>query len=60
MLTYTLLLLVLVEAEARRDDETLPQEARDRSAETVSLCCLRMAKEGLTRSQLEELATATA
>lgn len=51
-----MLLQILVEAEARRDDETLPAEVRDRSAETVSLCKQRMAAEGLTRDQLERLA----
>ena len=60
MLTHAMLLQMLVEAEARRDDQTLPQEVRDRSAETVSLCKQRMAKEGLTRAQLEELALADA
>lgn len=56
MLTHQMLLQILVEAEARSDDATLPQDARDRSAETVSLCKQRMAQEGLTRAQLEELA----
>ena len=60
MLTHAMLLQMLAEAEARRDDQTLPQEVRDRSAETVSLCKQRMAKEGLTRAQLEELALADA
>lgn len=56
MLTHQMLLQILVEAEARSDDATLPQDVRDRSAETVSLCKQRMAQEGLTRAQLEELA----
>lgn len=60
MLTHSMLLQMLVEAEARRDEDTLPQDVRDRSAETVSFCKLRMAKEGLTRTQLEELALAEA
>lgn len=60
MLTHSMLLQILVEAETRRDDKTLPQDVRDRSGETVSLCKLRMAKEGLTRSQLEEIAQAEA
>lgn len=60
MLTHAMLLQMLVEAEARRDDQTLPQEVRDRSAETVSLCEQRMAKEGLSRAQLEELTLANA
>lgn len=57
MLTFTMLLQILVEAEARRDDATLPQEVRDRSAETVSICKQRMAAEGLTRSELEARAS---
>lgn len=60
MLTHSMLLQMLVEAEARRDDVTLPQDVRNRSAETVSLCKQRMAMEGLTRAQLEELALAEA
>lgn len=56
MLTHQMLLQILVEAEARSDDATLPQDVRDRSAETVSLCKQRMAQEGLTRAQLEDLA----
>lgn len=46
MLTFSMLLQILEEAESRRDDQSLPQDARDRSAETVSLCKQRMAKEG--------------
>ncbi len=55
-MTFSMLLQILQEAEARRDDASLPQEVRDRSAETVSLCKQRMAMEGLTREQLAELA----
>ena len=55
-MTFSMLLQILQEAEARRDDASLPQEVRDRSAETVSLCKQRMAMEGLTREQLTELA----
>ena len=58
MLTHSMLLRMLVEAEARRDDETLPQDARARSAETVSLCKQRLAMEGLNRDRLEQLALA--
>lgn len=54
MLTHAMFLQILQEAEARRDDKYLDQAARDRSAETVSLCKQRMAQEGLTRQQLEE------
>ena len=55
-MTFSMLLQILQEAEARSDDASLPQEVRDRSAETVSLCKQRMAMEGLTREQLTELA----
>ncbi|WMR34737.1 hypothetical protein [Metapseudomonas otitidis] len=57
-MTYALLLQLLIEAEQRRDDESLPQDVRDRSIETVSLCKQRMASEGITRHQLEQLAAA--
>ncbi len=57
MMTYGILLQVLEEAEARRDDTSLPQDVRNRSAETVELCKQRMAMEGVTRDQLEKLAT---
>ena len=60
MLTHSMLLQILVEAEERCDDETLPQEVRGRSSETVSLCKQRMAQEGLTRARLEEFAQAEA
>ena len=56
MLTHSMLLQMLVEAEARRDDASLPQAVRDRSAETVSLCKERMAVEGLSRDRLEQIA----
>ncbi len=58
MLTFSMLLQILEEAESRRDDQSLPQDARDRSAETVSLCKQRMAKEGLNRDRLQQLALA--
>jgi hypothetical protein len=56
MLTHAMLLQMLIEAEARRDDTTLPADVSERSAETVGLCKQRMEIEGLTRDQLEELA----
>ena len=56
-MTFSMLLQILLEAEERRDDVSLPQDVRDRSAETVPLCKQRMALEGLTREQLEKLAT---
>jgi hypothetical protein len=37
MLTHTMLLQMLNEAEARRDDVTLPADVRERSGETVGL-----------------------
>lgn len=57
-MTYAMLLLMLVEAEGRRDDESLPADVRARSSESVSLCKQRMAMEGITRTQLERLAKA--
>jgi len=57
-MTYAMLLLMLVEAEGRRDDESLPADVRVRSSESVSLCKQRMAMEGITRTQLEQLAKA--
>jgi hypothetical protein len=55
---WKMLYQCLIEAEARRDDERLPQDVRDRSAETVSLCKQRMAMEGLSRDALKQLARA--
>ena len=60
MLTHSMLLQILEEAEARRDDASLPADVRQRSTETVSLCNQRMASEGLTRAKLEEAAKAEA
>jgi hypothetical protein len=57
-MTFADLWQILIEAEARRDDETLPLDVRERSGETVSLCKERMAREGLTRDQLKALAFA--
>ncbi len=57
-MTYAMLLLMLVEAEGRRDDESLPADVRARSSESVSLCKQRMAMEGITRTKLEQLAKA--
>ncbi|WP_396330416.1 hypothetical protein [Burkholderia anthina] len=58
MLTYADFYQILIEAEARRDDESLPRDVRDRSAETAALCGERMEREGLTRQKLIELASA--
>lgn len=55
-MTYADLYQILIEAEARRDDESLPADVSARSAEMVSLVKERMAKEGLTRTQLLHLA----
>lgn len=60
MLTHSMLLQILEEAEARRDDASLPADVRQRSAETVGLCNQRLAREGLTRAKLEEIAKAEA
>lgn len=55
-MTYAMLLQILIEAEARRNDVTLPADVRERSRETISLCNQRMTMEGLTRVQIEGLA----
>lgn len=55
-MTFKMLLLCLVEAEARRNDKSLPGDVRGRAAETVRLLQQRMAMEGITRAQLEALA----
>lgn len=60
MLTHSMRLQMLEEAEARRDDTSLPADVRERSAESVSLCKQHMATEGLTRADLEEFAKAEA
>jgi hypothetical protein len=57
IMTFADFYQILSEAEARRDDQLLPKEVRTRSTETVALCEERMAKMGLSRSQLIELAT---
>lgn len=57
-MTYAMLLQALLEAEDRAGDTKLPDDVRARSAETVSLCKMRMAREGLTRDALERLAAA--
>lgn len=56
MLTCKILYQCLTEAEARRDNESLPHDVRKNSAETVSIIKERMAIEGLTRDALKELA----
>lgn len=55
-MTYAMLLQILVEAEYRVNDETLPVAIRTRSQETVDLCNERLRNEGITRSDLERLA----
>jgi hypothetical protein len=55
-MTYTDLYQILVEAEMRRDDESLPRDVRGRSAETVSICEEKLVREGLSRKRLIELA----
>lgn len=57
-MTHLHLWLMLTEAETRAEDSSLPQDVRERSAETASLVKQRMAKEGLTRTQLREFAYA--
>ncbi|EKY4113742.1 hypothetical protein RCP98_005488 [Pseudomonas aeruginosa] len=57
-MTYSMLLKIYEEAKQRVDNESLPADVRARSQETVDLCCLRIAQEGLTFQQLRELAAA--
>lgn len=56
-MTHSMLLKMLTEAEARRDDQSLPADVRERAAETASLCKQRMAAEGLSRDRLQQLAS---
>lgn len=55
-MTWSMLLRMLTEAEARVANESLPEDVRERSAETVSLCKERMAREGVTLEELKQLA----
>lgn len=55
-MTYAGFNQILIEAEARRDDESLPAGVRFRSAMTAGLCTGRMRREGLTRERLYTLA----
>lgn len=59
-MNYAMLLQILLEAEERVRQYTGTEfnDVAVRSAETVSFCKERMAKEGLTRDQLEKLANA--
>ena len=59
-MTYQMLLKLLLEAEARRDNLDHPADVRLRSQETVSLCERRMVLLGITRQDLERLAAAEA
>jgi hypothetical protein len=54
-MTYADLYTILVEAEGRVTN-CQDEGVRKRSAETVSLCKERMAREGLTRDELKRLA----
>ena len=51
-MNYAMLLKTLVEAEGRRDDESLPFGVRVRSAETAAICNEKLAMAGMTREQL--------
>jgi predicted transcriptional regulator len=57
-MNYAMLLQILIEAEYRVSQYigTEFNDVAERSTETVSFCKERMAKEGLTRDQLEKLA----
>ena len=55
-MTYADLYQILIEAEARRDNETLPADVRFRSGMSAEMALERMRREGLTRDQLRKLA----
>ena len=55
-MTYADLYQILIEAECRRDDESLPADVRFRSGISAELAAERMRREGLTRDQLRQLA----
>jgi hypothetical protein len=55
-MTYADLYQILIEAEARRDDPSLPDDVRFRSAMSAELCLERMRREELTRDELRKLA----
>lgn len=57
-MTYTMLLTIHEEAKQRAGNDSLPADVRQRSRETVDLCCQRIAQEGLTLQQLRDLAAA--
>lgn len=59
-MTYAMLLLMLTEAEARVRQYGAESDVGRRSQETVDLCKERMAREGITRDQLEALAAEAA
>lgn len=59
-MTYTMLLQILVEAEFRAADTSIPEDVRTRSQETVDICNLRLKNEGISRKELEKLARNTA
>ncbi|TCK37991.1 hypothetical protein B0G84_3293 [Paraburkholderia sp. BL8N3] len=55
-MTFLDLYQILIEAEARRDDESLPADVRFRSGLSVCMAEERMRREGLTRASLKKLA----
>jgi hypothetical protein len=55
-MTYLDLWLILTEAEARRDDASLPADVRFRSGMSAEMATERMRREGLTRDELKRLA----
>jgi len=56
-MTYAMLLQILIEAE-ERVKKSSDAGIRERSQETVNLCNERLRNEGLTRNDLERLASA--
>ncbi len=55
-MTYAMLYQILTEAEQRARNESLPNDVRARSQETVDLCNLRLSREGLTKAALRRAA----
>ena len=59
MITYAQLLQILVDAE-KRVDSSPDESTKLRSQETIDLCNERLAIEGFSRAELEELAKGSA
>lgn len=57
-MTYSDLYAILIEAEQRSANTSLPDDVRVRSQETVDICLIRLRHEQITRDQLKRLARA--